>query len=74
MIRGGRKKGKFRAGLRAKQEAGGAIPRAAGRQRAKGLACGQSTDGTVEHKFRESEDRIITRKSSWKERKCFLSP
>ena len=74
MIRGGRKKGEIRAGLRAKQEAGGAVPQAAGRQRAKGRACLQSKDGTVEQKFREREAKIITRKRSWKGNKCFLSP
>lgn len=74
VIRSRRRKGEFRAGLRAKQEAGGAVPQAAGRQRAKGRACVQSRDGTVEQKFREREAKIITRKRSWKGDKCFLSP
>lgn len=74
MIRGGRKKGEIRAGPRAKQEAGGAVPQAAGRPRAKGRACLQSKDGTVEQKFREREAKIITRKRRWKGNKCFFSP
>lgn len=47
---------------------------AAGGWRAKGRACLQSEDGTVEQKFREREAKIITRQRSWKAGKCFPSP